>query len=102
MIEVVSSLFVVAALRAAADDLDLVGLHCLCSVVHLESDILDEECPDFVAEPVGVKRSLMGGEPVSITSLRMDNGSVSPKKDRAPTWERGEEGKWWCDEGKLP
>ena len=50
--------FLVASLRTAADDLDFVGLDSLCPVVHFEGDVLDEECPDFVAEPIGVKRSL--------------------------------------------
>lgn len=37
------------ALRVAADNLDLVRLHSLATVVHLERHILDKEGPYFVA-----------------------------------------------------
>lgn len=52
-----ASLGLARPLAVAAHDLDAVcgngGL-----VVQLEGDILDQECPDFVAESVGVKVAL--------------------------------------------
>lgn len=52
-------LFIVGPLRAATDDLDLVCHYSLGSVVHFEGDFLDKERPDFITEPVGVKRTLL-------------------------------------------
>lgn len=52
-----ASLCLAGSLAVAAHDLNAV-----CSngglVVQLEGDILDQECPDFVAESVGVKVAL--------------------------------------------
>lgn len=45
-------------LGVATNNLDLVGGDGLTSSVHLECDILDEECPDFVAESVRVEAPL--------------------------------------------
>jgi hypothetical protein len=45
-------------LGIAADNLDLVGLDDLSTIVELELDVLDEESPDFVAESVGRQASL--------------------------------------------
>lgn len=42
----------------AAHDLDLVRLHRLTGVLHLEGDVFDEKCPDLVAETVGIKMTL--------------------------------------------
>ena len=51
----------------AAHDLDLVRLHRLTRVLHLESDVLYQEGPDLVAETVRIKMTLC---PVSLaTSL---------------------------------
>lgn len=52
-------LFVVRPLRAAADNLHLVCDDSLRTVVHFEGDILDQECPHFITEPIGVKRTLL-------------------------------------------
>lgn len=47
-------------LGVAADDLDLIRRYVLTAViiVQLEGDILDEECPHFVAESVRVETPL--------------------------------------------
>ncbi len=45
-------------LGVTADDLDLVCHHGLCTTVHLESDVLDEEGPHLVAEAVRIQRAL--------------------------------------------
>jgi hypothetical protein len=42
----------------AAHDLDLVCLHRLTRVLHLESDVLDQECPDLITETIGIKMAL--------------------------------------------
>lgn len=44
-------------LGVAADDLDLVCLYRVL-VVQFEVDILDQECPDFIAEAVGIQMTL--------------------------------------------
>jgi hypothetical protein len=49
----------------AAHNLDFICLHGLTRVLHLESDILDQKGPDFVAETVGVKMALC---PVSLAT----------------------------------
>lgn len=54
----VTGLLLVGALRAAADDLDLVCHNRVAAVVHLERDILDQEGPHFVTEAVGIERTL--------------------------------------------
>lgn len=41
-------------LRVAGHDLDLISLDGLASVIHLERHVLDEECPDFVAESIRI------------------------------------------------
>lgn len=41
-------------LRVARHDLDLVSLDGLASVIHLKGHVLDEECPDFVAESIRI------------------------------------------------
>jgi hypothetical protein len=46
------------SLAIAAHDLDLICLHRLSRVVHLEGDILDQESPDFVTETVGIEVTL--------------------------------------------
>jgi hypothetical protein len=38
-------------------DLDLLRIE-LVLVVHLEVDVFDDECPDFVAEAVGIEMAL--------------------------------------------
>lgn len=50
-------------LAVAAHDPDLIRLYCLTGVLHLKSDVLDQECPDFVAETVGIQVALL---PVSL------------------------------------
>jgi hypothetical protein len=49
---------VARSLTVAAHDLDLVRLHRLTRVLHLEYNVLDQESPDFVAESVGIKMAL--------------------------------------------
>ena len=44
-------------LALAGDDLDSLGLD-IVRVVQLELDVLDNEGPDLVAEPVGVEMTL--------------------------------------------
>lgn len=53
--------FLLSLLRSlglASHDLDLVGVKLLCVVVEFEIDVLDDECPDLVAEPIHVKMAL--------------------------------------------
>ena len=45
-------------LSVAADNLDLVGVHGLVPIVHLEGDVLDQERPHLVAESVRIETSL--------------------------------------------
>lgn len=45
------------SLAVTADDLDLLRGHCGL-VVQLEGYILDQECPHFVAESVGIEMAL--------------------------------------------
>ena len=42
----------------AANNLDLVGYHSLAGILHFEGDIFDEECPDLIAESVGIQVAL--------------------------------------------
>lgn len=53
-----ASLLLVVLLGAAAHDLDLISIDRLAAVVELESDVADQEGPDFVAEAVGVEGAL--------------------------------------------
>lgn len=52
-----SALGFTGTLRVTADNLDAVGVH-LIRVVELEVDVLDDECPDIVAETVGIEVAL--------------------------------------------
>jgi hypothetical protein len=54
----VRSLRVPRSLAIAAYDLDLIRLHRLGRVIHLEGNILDQKGPDFVAEAVGIEVAL--------------------------------------------
>lgn len=45
-------------LAVAADDPDLLALHSLTRILHLERNILDQESPNLVAEPVGIQMTL--------------------------------------------
>lgn len=45
--------------RVTADDLNLISCYGLTAVVHLEGDILDQECPDVVTEAICVERALV-------------------------------------------
>lgn len=45
-------------LATATNDLHLVRLNVL-RILHLEVDILDQESPDFITEPVGMKMTLL-------------------------------------------
>jgi hypothetical protein len=54
-------LLLLGTLGAAANDLDLVGLDGLASIVQLEVDIANEEGPDFIAEAICIERSLQFG-----------------------------------------
>lgn len=53
------------SLAIAAHDPDLVALHCLARILHLERNILDQESPDLVAEPVGIQMTLHCVSPAS-------------------------------------
>lgn len=66
------------SLAVAAHDLDLVRGDCRL-VVQFERDILDEECPDFVTESVGIQVALFqekGG--VSFSDLLTQQTKSSP------------------------
>ena len=45
-------------LRVAGYDLDLLGHDGWVAVIHLKVHVLNQERPDFVAEPIGVKAAL--------------------------------------------
>lgn len=51
-------------LAVAADNPDFVALNSLTRVLHLERNILDQERPNFVAEPVGIEMALDDVSPV--------------------------------------
>ena len=46
------------SLAIAAHDLNLICLHRLTRVLHLERNVLDQECPYLVAETVGIEMAL--------------------------------------------
>lgn len=50
-------LYLARLLRIATDNLDLIGLELLTAIT-LESHVLDEECPDIIAEAVGLQMTL--------------------------------------------
>jgi hypothetical protein len=76
--DVPDPLFLVRLLRAAADDLNLVGLYGLAAVVQLEGDIADQEGPDFVAEAVRVKGALCSSAGSACLFMR----ALSPVQSR--------------------
>lgn len=47
-------------LAVAAYDPNLLRDHWLCLVVHFESNVFDQEGPDFITETVGIEMSLEG------------------------------------------
>lgn len=47
-------------LAIAADNLDLVRSHGQV-ILQLERHILDQECPDFIAEPIRIEMALFCG-----------------------------------------
>jgi hypothetical protein len=49
-------------LSVTADDLDPISGHSVVSVIHLERDVLDQECPDLVTEPICVEAALQVGK----------------------------------------
>jgi hypothetical protein len=55
-------------LGIAANNLDLVRLHGLTAIVHLERDVFDQKGPYFVAEPVRVEAPLLSTNCVSMNS----------------------------------
>lgn len=52
-------------LAVAAHDLDLVRLHSLARILHLEGDILDQKGPDLVAETVSIEMALCSESHIS-------------------------------------
>jgi len=52
-----SSLWVTRPLRIAAHNLNFLGLN-IALVIQPEVDILDQECPDLVAESIGIQVAL--------------------------------------------
>lgn len=51
-------LLLLGLLRAATNNLDLVGLYRLAAVIELKRHVADQERPDFVAEAVRIERTL--------------------------------------------
>ena len=68
----VPSLRISRLLRIAAHDLDLIRLHRVL-IVQLEIDILDQKCPDIIAEAVGIQMTLRIPQSVS-ASVLSDSG----------------------------
>jgi hypothetical protein len=62
-------LLVIGLLRRTADDLNLVGCDAGPTVVQLKRDVLDHECPDFVAEAVGIEGALYRTTSALLVSL---------------------------------
>jgi hypothetical protein len=54
----VRSLGIPRSLAVAAHDFDLIRLHRLGGVVHLERNILDQKGPDLIAETVSIEVAL--------------------------------------------
>jgi hypothetical protein len=52
-------------LAVTAHDLDLVRLHSLARILHLEGDILDQKGPDLVAETVSIEMALCSESHIS-------------------------------------
>lgn len=65
------------SLAIAADNLDLIGENGAL-VVQLEIDILDQECPDFVTESVGIQVSLSSKHEMSAGAHFPDQVLISP------------------------
>lgn len=65
----------------AAHNLDLIRLHRLTRVLHLECDVFDQKGPDLVAETVGIKVTLERQPRLHLLSQHLCNTAIEVRQD---------------------